>query len=169
MMKELESIKAELTKVFPNMAWKYDPAEIETGSSWLDLETNKQWLTIAWQPHQGFGLYLGAPDAYGSGPDEVYRNRDVLIKRVLMILRDHKAEIKIKEIRELLGITQQELADLTGQQQSSISKLENREDVFMKTMVKVIRALGGEIEIKAHFNECDISLSLPKEQTLNNL
>ena len=33
----------------------------------------------------------------------------------------------------------------------------------MKTMVKVIRALGGEIEIKAHFNECDISLSLPKE------
>ena len=39
--------------------------------------------------------------------------------------------------------------------------LQNRDDVFIKTIVKVIRSLGGEIEIKVRFKDCDFPLSFP--------
>ena len=64
---------------------------------------------------EAFAWVLSLIDKAGKDNRKVYRNKEVLIKRILMILRDHKEEIKIKEIREFLDITQKELADLTGQ------------------------------------------------------
>jgi len=82
-MNELEYVKEKLIKKFPKISLEYDPAETEKGSSWLDIKTNKQLITIEWKPQEGFGLYLDRNEGYGLGPTEIYRNKAVLFTRIV--------------------------------------------------------------------------------------
>ena len=160
-MNELETVRNSLLKQIPNINCDYDPAENETGSSWLDLRFENQFINIEWNPNKGFGLYLENDGSYGLGPNEIYRNKDALFKRILMLFIEHKVLLKLKEIREIRGVSQTELGALLGQKQGSISKIEAREnDVFFKTICSIISALGGTLEIKAHFDDFDVPLDL---------
>jgi DNA-binding XRE family transcriptional regulator len=165
-MNDLEAVKDNLLLNMPNIHFEYDPSDNEAGSSWLDLQLDDQFINIEWKPNKGFGLYLGDDDSYGVGPNEVYRSAEPLVKRVSMLFREHKLNLKLKEIREILGVSQKELAELLGKQQGSISKIESRErDVLLKTLCTVINALGGKLEIKAHFDDFDVPLDF---SCLNN-
>jgi len=57
----------------------------------------------------------------------------------------------LRELREDLGLTQEELAKLTETAQSEVSRLERREDWRLSTLRRVIEALGGELEVIADF------------------
>ena len=106
-------------------------------------------------------LYLDEDDSYGLGPNEIYRNKDKLYKRINMLFLEQKLHLKLKELREIKGISQSELGDLLGQKQGSISKIESREnDVLFKTLCMMVEALGGTLEIKAHFDDFDVPLDL---------
>ena len=86
-----------------------------------------------------------------------------------MIFRDHKINLKLKEIREILGVSQMDLGEILGQKQGSISKLESREkDVRFNTICSVIAALGGTLEIKAHFKDFDVPLDFSCSSKSNN-
>jgi hypothetical protein len=37
--------------------------------------------------------------------------------------------------------------------QNAISKLENQDDILVKTLAKYVGALGGELEIRARFDD----------------
>ncbi len=56
---------------------------------------------------------------------------------------------QIIELREMLGITQAELARRIGATQPFIAKIENDEasNLSLETLVKIVDALSGEIEI----------------------
>jgi len=56
---------------------------------------------------------------------------------------------KIKERRQLLGITQQDLADISGVALRTIKQLENddRANPSLKTLSKVLDVLGLELDI----------------------
>lgn len=155
-----EEIESAVYKLVPGASILIDKAEVPTGSSWLNIELDDQKLTIECKPSMGFGLYSSSDDSFGTRPDEIYRSVDSLLKRVVMILNEHKSVIKLKEVRELLGKTQGELSILSGQKQPSISKLERRDDFQLSSIEKVINALGGTIEIKVHFNEFDVPIDL---------
>ncbi len=158
-MNELEIFRDELVVRLPHLVYEFDPAETESGSSWLDVRFENQLVNIEWKPDKGFGLYTKAEVSYGTGPDEVYRSKEALSKRILMLFVEHKIHLKLKEIREIRGISQTELGNLLGQKQGSISKIEAREvDVLFKTLCSVITALGGKLEIKAHFDDFDVPL-----------
>jgi len=162
MINPLEEIKIKISQEFTGIFIDFDPAENETDSSWLDIFSEDKNFTIEYKPSQGFGLYLGQVKTYGEGPNEIYRNKDILIKRLSMILKDNKEEISLKEIRELLGITQEDIARLLGQQQPSISKLEKREDLMLKSIFRYINAIGGNVKINISIEGCDIPLNFPE-------
>lgn len=158
-MNELEIVRDNLLKSIPKINYDYDPSEIESGSSWLDLQFEGQFLNIEWNPNKGFGIYFDDVDSYGLGPSEIYRDKDILFKRVKMLFMEHKQHLKLKEIREILGMSQIQLGELLGQKQGSISKIESREsDVLFKTICSMISALGGTLEVKAHFDDFDVPL-----------
>ena len=158
-MNELEAIRDGLLRKLPTIDYDYDPAETESGSSWLDLHFEEQYLNIEWKPNKGFGLYFQDQNSYGTGPEEIYRSKDKLLKRIYMLFLEHKLRLKLKEIREIKGVSQTELGALLGQNQGSISKLESREsDVLFKTLCSVVKALGGKLEVKAHFDDFDVPL-----------
>jgi len=55
-------------------------------------------------------------------------------------------QIKLSELREQQGIKQTEVK---GYSQPSLSRLENRKDIKVSTLINYIHELGMELEIKA--------------------
>ncbi len=60
-------------------------------------------------------------------------------------------ELLLSEVRQLAGKSQQEVADMLGMKQPSLSKLEKQSDMQISTLQKIIKALGGKLEVLARF------------------
>jgi transcriptional regulator with XRE-family HTH domain len=50
-------------------------------------------------------------------------------------------------------MSQDDLAKRLNVSQATISKMERRSNMYLKTLRKLIKALGGELEIRAKFPE----------------
>ena len=169
-MNPLQILKNTLGERFPHIKLGFDPAACGSGSSWLDIEADDQSLTVEWKPNFGFGLYISDSDTFDSGPTEIYRKESVLLKRLDMLIFENRLDIKMKELRELVGKTQQDLSLETGQKQSSISKFENRNDFQISSLEKFIEAFRGTLEVRAHFQDFDLPIVLSKnsKKIVNN-
>jgi DNA-binding XRE family transcriptional regulator len=62
-----------------------------------------------------------------------------------------KAEMALEELRDAMRMTQQQLAQTLNVDQSAISKLERRTDMYVSTLERFIEAMGGRLEIRAIF------------------
>jgi DNA-binding XRE family transcriptional regulator len=60
------------------------------------------------------------------------------------------AVMLLAEIRQTAGVTQEELARRLGIKQPTLSRLESQSDMQISTLERLVRALGGELEIVAH-------------------
>ena len=58
-------------------------------------------------------------------------------------------DMSLREVRELAGKNQVEVAAALEKAQSEISKIENREDWLLSTLRRYVEALGGELEVVA--------------------
>ncbi|HEX3131033.1 MAG TPA: helix-turn-helix transcriptional regulator [Thermoanaerobaculia bacterium] len=68
-------------------------------------------------------------------------------------------ELNLQALRQQLGVTQAELAAVSGFAQGEISRIEQREDHMVSTLRRLVRSLGGELEVHARFpNGRDIRL-----------
>lgn len=64
-------------------------------------------------------------------------------------------EMLLSELRRVAGITQVDLAKSIGIKQPTLSQLESQGDMQISTLRRIVKALGGDLEIIA---------SLPKER-----
>lgn len=62
-------------------------------------------------------------------------------------------EMALDELREARHLTQEHLAKLLHVNQSAVSKLERRADMYVSTLQDFVQALGGRLEIRAVFPE----------------
>jgi hypothetical protein len=60
-------------------------------------------------------------------------------------------EMNLRELRELTGKTQQQVARATKMQQGELSRVERRDDHLLSTLRRYVEALGGELEVVARF------------------
>jgi transcriptional regulator with XRE-family HTH domain len=73
--------------------------------------------------------------------------RDRAARRTRQLL----AELLLSEIRRLEGKSQRQVADALGIKQPSLSKLEKQSDMQISTLYRIVKALGGELEVVARF------------------
>lgn len=66
---------------------------------------------------------------------------------------DLRKEIRLTELRNALGISQDELGQLLKRKQAAISRLERRSDMHVSTLREFVKALGGRLELIASFPE----------------
>jgi ribosome-binding protein aMBF1 (putative translation factor) len=59
----------------------------------------------------------------------------------------------ISAVRQVAGLTQEELADLLEVRQSYISQVEARENITLNTLISTIAAMGGSIDLTVNFPE----------------
>jgi DNA-binding XRE family transcriptional regulator len=60
-------------------------------------------------------------------------------------------EMSLRDLRQALKLTQDQLADSLGIGQDAISRLEKRSDLLLSTLRSYIEAMGGHLEIIAEF------------------
>jgi transcriptional regulator with XRE-family HTH domain len=57
----------------------------------------------------------------------------------------------LEQLRKLRGVTQAEVAKTLGINQSGLSKLEQRPDMYVSMLRSYVQALGGRLEVRAVF------------------
>ena len=62
------------------------------------------------------------------------------------------------EVRKQLGLTQTSIAKAMGVSQSALSQIESQDDVQLSTLRRLVKALGGELDIIARFGDRSIAL-----------
>ena len=65
-------------------------------------------------------------------------------------------EMTLRQVRAARALTQESLANVLGVRQSEISKIERRTDVYLSTLADYIKAMGGELEIRAVFPKGEV-------------
>jgi len=73
--------------------------------------------------------------------------RDTIERRAQELIR----RISLRELRKSLGISQKQLAEALKISQAAVSKQERRQGIQVGTLCEVIEAMGGTVEITAHF------------------
>lgn len=76
---------------------------------------------------------------------------DARVKRELL-------ELDLKELRDMAGTPQADVAKVLETTQSQISRIEARDDHLVSTLRAYVQALGGELEVIARFGDRSIRL-----------
>lgn len=87
------------------------------------------------------------------------RTRALAAKRT----NDLLGELLVSELRRLAGKSQREVAATLGIKQPSIAKLEKQSDMQISTLQKIVKALGGELDIVARFPKGAVRIRRPGE------
>ncbi|MEH1783233.1 MAG: XRE family transcriptional regulator [Nostoc sp.] len=67
--------------------------------------------------------------------------------------------LALVELQESLGFTQDDLEKNLSVLESTLSRLENQEDIEVSTLSRYIKALGGNLKLVAHFPDEEIVLA----------
>jgi len=67
-------------------------------------------------------------------------------------------EIDLRAAREATGMSQQAVADVLHQTQENVSRIERQRDVLVSTLVELVTAQGGTVEITAVFDQLRVPL-----------
>ncbi len=70
------------------------------------------------------------------------------------------AELPLQELRQARALSQQELAEVLGLNQATVSKLERRTDMYLSSLRRFVEAMGGELEITASFPDGKVRIQL---------
>jgi len=70
----------------------------------------------------------------------------------------HK-EMSLPELRQERNVSQEYLAASMNKKQPNLSKMERSSDMYVSTLCKFIQAMGGNLEIVAHFPDGEVRIN----------
>jgi DNA-binding Xre family transcriptional regulator len=68
--------------------------------------------------------------------------------------------VRLAELRQQIGKTQAELAQVREMTQANVSRIEHTENLYLRTLADYVGALGGHIEVNADFDDDVVPLGL---------
>lgn len=74
------------------------------------------------------------------------------------------AELPLEKLRSARELTQTDMAELLGVNQSAVSKIERRSDMYLSTLRSYVAAMGGTLQIKAVFPEGSVGIEVLHEK-----
>jgi len=75
-------------------------------------------------------------------------------------------EMALDELRAALSLTQEHLAETLGIRQASVSKIIHGQNMYISTLDKVIKAMGGDLELYVALPNGRVKLSLQQFRKL---
>ncbi|HEY9720891.1 MAG TPA: XRE family transcriptional regulator [Oscillatoriaceae cyanobacterium] len=67
-------------------------------------------------------------------------------------------ELALDELRAARQLSQDAIAKVLGVKQPAIAKIEKRTDMYISTLRNMIQAMGGTLDIIAHFPDGDVRI-----------
>jgi transcriptional regulator with XRE-family HTH domain len=68
-------------------------------------------------------------------------------------------EMTLADLREAKKLTQKQLAEKMHVNQAAVSRLERRADMYVSTLQRIIKKMGGELDIRARFPHGDVRIN----------
>jgi hypothetical protein len=162
-MNEIRQMQRFLTRAFSTARITlYEP--LVKGGIWsLDLFLPDYHLAVAWQVGKGFGIVSDDTHGYGEGADEVYEDLDTVLPRIVELITNRRPtvppeSVRLKDLREQRGLSQEEVARRLGKKQASISRAEARSDFLVSTLQEIAQGLGGRLVVKVVFPDSEKEL-----------
>ncbi|MBW4597538.1 MAG: helix-turn-helix transcriptional regulator [Brasilonema angustatum HA4187-MV1] len=79
--------------------------------------------------------------------------------RIASLTSSLREEMTLQELREALNLHQTDLSERLGVKQAAVSRMENRKDIHVSHLKKVIEAMGGELVITARFPNAEVRIN----------
>jgi hypothetical protein len=154
-----------LETIYPDLSVSCEKGGDRTGDWWVDVGHQTGSFTVHWEAKEGFGLHPESGEAvFGELPPERYSDTAMLLRRVEQLV-DHGeiGRAGLRELREVQGLSQADVAARLGIQQAAVSKVERRRDLHLDTLEAIVKALGGTLEMKVKFPGGEVPLKMAKE------
>lgn len=150
---------------FPDAKVTVDQPSSPENTWWIDVDYHDHSIVVEYRPGSGFGVSSRSGQVYGEQSDELYPDVDATYHRIVRLLLSgsetkEPRSLDLKDLRRIRNLSQIELADQLKITQSSVSRLERREDVLVGTLGSLVSALGGELEIRALFSDQIVKIIL---------
>ncbi|MFN0077204.1 MAG: helix-turn-helix domain-containing protein [Prosthecobacter sp.] len=151
-----------LETMHPSLSVVFEKGGDKTGDWWLDVGHRSGSFTVHWEPKTGFGLHPASDEAvFGELPPERYADTAMVLRRVEQLVDDGQVGVVgLRDLREVQGLSQAELANRLGIQQAAVSKVERRQDLHLDTLSAIVKALGGTLEMKVRFPGGEVPLRM---------
>jgi DNA-binding transcriptional regulator YiaG len=78
--------------------------------------------------------------------------------RIRQRVKEAVSVMTLHQLREARSLTQVSLAKVLNVNQGAVSKMEKRTDMYVSTLRSYIKAMGGDLEIKAVFPEGEVQI-----------
>jgi transcriptional regulator with XRE-family HTH domain len=78
--------------------------------------------------------------------------------RIKSRVQEEIGRLPLAEMRKARSMTQEQLAESLHVNQAAISKLEQRSDMYLRTLRSYVEAMGGHLDIRAVFPNGEIVL-----------
>jgi len=89
-------------------------------------------------------------------PERRQRNQQETAKKLL--------DLTLQELRQnVASLNQEDLAEILQVTQGYVSRLERQDDMLLSNLYAYVKALGGEVEIRAKFPEQEVRITQFKE------
>jgi len=146
-----------------NLSW--EKGGDKTGDWWMDVGHSRGSFAVHWIPDSGFGLLAASEEAsFGELPPERYADTAMLLRRVEQLIDEGEVGVVgLRDLREVQGLSQAELAARLGIQQAAVSKVERRQDLHLDTLSAIVTALGGTLEMKVKFPDGEVPLRMGQQ------
>ncbi len=148
----LTAFNAALKNILPTAQVDFDEPLNAEGEWVIDVRIGAVKITLAWRPNLGFGFY--PEDAgYGARPREIYELPELAARRVdqLYVAKGGgdcgQAGIMLSDLRRLLQLMQNDVAERLGVRQTAVSRFETRNDILLSSLRDYASVLGGELEV----------------------
>jgi len=70
-----------------------------------------------------------------------------------------KDEMALRELRQALDLTQEELARSLNMKQAAISKFEHQSDIYLSTLRRILFAMGADLKLVARFPDGEVLIN----------
>jgi DNA-binding transcriptional regulator YiaG len=78
--------------------------------------------------------------------------------RIRQRVKEAATVMTLHQLREARSLTQVNLAKVLNVNQGAVSKMEKRTDMYVSTLRSYIKAMGGDLEIKAVFPDGEVQI-----------
>jgi DNA-binding XRE family transcriptional regulator len=85
-------------------------------------------------------------------------------QRVKQVLKS----MPLEGLRDARELTQVQLAQVLNVSQGAVSKVERRTDMYISTLRSYVRAIGGDLQIRAVFPEGDVLIDQFEDLSLDS-
>ena len=69
------------------------------------------------------------------------------------------SELPLAELRQAMLLSQEQLAAELNVRQPAVAKMEKKTDMYISTLRRFIEAMGGQLDIRAHFPDGDVRIN----------